>query len=152
MTYRPWIEAGYRCVIQLPVQWGDQDAMGHVNNTVPLRWFESARIAYLEQSGVASALAGEGLGPILASLQCDYRRQVRYPDQVWVGARVVALGNSSFRMQHAAWSQQQQALVTEGSSILVVFDYRAQRPQRVPPSVRQLLEHFEGRSLEPASS
>ena len=29
--------------VTLPVQWGDQDAFGHVNNTVYLRWFESAR-------------------------------------------------------------------------------------------------------------
>ena len=27
-------------VVTLPVQWGDQDAFGHVNNAVPLRWFE----------------------------------------------------------------------------------------------------------------
>jgi acyl-ACP thioesterase len=25
--------------VAVPVQWGDQDAFGHVNNTVPLRWF-----------------------------------------------------------------------------------------------------------------
>ncbi len=29
--------------VELPVQWGDMDAFGHVNNAVYLRWFESRR-------------------------------------------------------------------------------------------------------------
>ena len=44
--------ADFPVVIALPVQWGDQDAFGHVNNTIPIRWFESSRIAYLEHSGM----------------------------------------------------------------------------------------------------
>ncbi len=147
-AYQPWFEAGYRCVVQLPVQWGDQDAMRHVNNTVPLRWIESARIAYLEQSGAGARLLDCGLEPILASLQCDYRRQIHYPDRIWVGAKVVALGKSSMRMQHAVWSERQQALVVEGCSVLVIFDYRAQRPCPIPPHIRRLLEEFEGQSLQ----
>ena len=31
-------------VVEIPVQWGDQDAFGHVNNAAYFRWFESARI------------------------------------------------------------------------------------------------------------
>lgn len=142
-----WQSAGYPCVIDLPVQWGDQDAMGHVNNTVPLRWFESARIAYLERSGVARLLAERRLGPILASIRCDYRRQVWYPDRVHVGARVTSLGNSSFHMEHAAWSESQGCLVTEGTSILVVFDYENHRSERIPDCVRQAIAQFEGRDF-----
>ncbi|MBC8876759.1 MAG: acyl-CoA thioesterase, partial [Planctomycetes bacterium] len=55
--------ADYPSVVTLPVQWGDQDAFGHVNNTVPLRWFETSRIAYLEQSGLGYMMSGAGLGP-----------------------------------------------------------------------------------------
>ena len=34
--------------VELPVQWGEMDDFGHVNNAVFLRWFESARIAYFQ--------------------------------------------------------------------------------------------------------
>ena len=37
--------AQFPIILTIPVQWGDQDAFLHVNNTVYLRWFESARIA-----------------------------------------------------------------------------------------------------------
>ena len=39
--------------VDLPVQWGDMDAFQHVNNTVYLRWFETARIAYFERTGLS---------------------------------------------------------------------------------------------------
>ena len=34
----------YPVAVELPVAWGDMDAFGHVNNTVYIRWFETARI------------------------------------------------------------------------------------------------------------
>jgi hypothetical protein len=33
--------AKFPVVVRFPVQWGDQDAHGHVNNVIPHRWFES---------------------------------------------------------------------------------------------------------------
>src|SRR5580765_7950429 len=92
--------AAFPVVIRLPIQWGDQDAFGHVNNTVYFRWFESARIAYLDQSGMESMMTGSGLGPILASINCNYRRQLTYPDVVYIGARITHVGNSSMQMSH----------------------------------------------------
>ena len=55
---------GFPVVITLPVQWGDQDAFGHVNNTVYVRWLESARIAYGERVGLARLMAAERIGQI----------------------------------------------------------------------------------------
>src|SRR5689334_22159689 len=97
--------------IRLTVQWGDQDAFGHVNNTVYFRWFESARIKYLEQIDLSEQTADDKLGPILASVTCNYRRQVKYPDVVVIGARITRIGRSSLQMTYRVWSEAQQALV-----------------------------------------
>ena len=35
--------------LELPVQWGDMDAAKHVNNTIYLRWTESARIEMFQK-------------------------------------------------------------------------------------------------------
>jgi acyl-ACP thioesterase len=37
------------------VRWGDMDFYGHVNNTVYFRYFEQARVEWLEQAGFVSA-------------------------------------------------------------------------------------------------
>ena len=144
----------FPALIQLPVQWGDQDAFGHVNNIVYFRWFESARIAYLERIGLgdkhAGALdAGENVGPILAAIGCNYRRQIKYPDTVIAGARITRIGRSSFTMSHVVWSGTHQAVAADGESTVVVFDYTANQPKRVPDEFRVLIEKLEGRKFEP---
>ena len=143
----------FPALIRLPVQWGDQDAFGHVNNIVYFRWFESARIAYLERIGLGDKHAGsltdrDNIGPILAAISCNYRKQIKYPDTVIVGARITRIGRSSMAMQHAVWSSRQNAIAAEGESTVVVFDYNANQPRRVPDEFRGLIEKLEGRSLE----
>src|SRR4029078_12793433 len=104
MAPRPDDLAGQPLVIDLPIQWGDQDAFGHVNNTVYFRWFESARIKYLERIDLSEQTAGT-LGPILAAVSCNYRRQVKYPDHVVIGARITRIGRSSLAMAYSVWSE-----------------------------------------------
>jgi acyl-CoA thioester hydrolase len=140
--------AGFPVVILLPVQWGDQDAFGHVNNTVYFRWCESARIEYLDKLGLSELMRSEGIGPILAAVACNYRRPVTYPDQVQVGARVTRLGRSSLTMEHRIFSDTQGQLVADASSTIVVFDYNRQASHPIPEDVRQIVERLEGKRLE----
>jgi len=135
--------ADYPSVVTLPVQWGDQDAFGHVNNTVPLRWFETSRIAYLEQSGLGHMMSGAGLGPIVASITCNYRRQIVYPETVYVGTKLDTLRRSSMILAHGVYSRSQNALAADGQTVVVFFDYDANRPRRVPDEVREKIEAFD---------
>jgi len=45
----------------IPIRWGDMDAMGHVNNTIYIRYLEIIRIEWLHQVVGAPDAAGEGL-------------------------------------------------------------------------------------------
>lgn len=129
--------------IEVPVQWGDQDAFGHVNNTIFLRWFESARIAYCRRVGLSAPRDGAGVGPILAAISCNYRRQVTFPDTVRIGSRIARIGRTSLVMEHAILGEVSGALVADGSSTIVVFDYEAQTPTPVPAEIRRAIEALE---------
>ena len=138
-------------VVAIPVQWGDQDAFGHVNNVVYFRWFESARVEYLHRAGLAHMMTGSGIGPILASIKCDYRRQLNHPDTILVSASITHIGRTSLKMAHLVYSQAQGAIVAQGDSTIVVFDYASQRPTPVPAEIRAKIEQMEGRKFdEPA--
>ena len=39
----------YPVVIDIPIAWGEMDALKHVNNMVYFRYFESVRVVYLEK-------------------------------------------------------------------------------------------------------
>jgi acyl-CoA thioester hydrolase len=150
---RPLIEkpaelATHPEVVAIPVQWGDQDSFGHVNNVVFFRWFETARVEYLHRAGLAHMMTGSGIGPILASITCNYRRQLNHPDAILVSASITHIGRSSLKMAHLVYSQAQGAIVAEGDSTIVCFDYASQRPTPVPADVRAKIEQMEGRKFE----
>ncbi len=140
--------AAYPVVVSLPIQWGDQDSFGHVNNVVYVRWFESARIAYFEACGLSKMIAPGEFGPILALVTCNYRRQLNYPDTVLVGARIERIGTSSLNVHHVVYSRLQNAAAADGQSVIVMFNYQDQRPQRVPDEMRAAILRLEGRELD----
>jgi acyl-CoA thioester hydrolase len=131
----------WHTITPLPVQWGDQDAFGHVNNVVYIRWLESARVDLLNACPSTVTMRGTGPGPILASVQCDFRRQLRFPDWVYVGSRITRIGRSSVDIGHAIVSGAQGEIVAEGKSVVVVFDYTLQKVCRIPDDLRRSFEH-----------
>ena len=145
---KPDALADYSVITSVSVQWGDQDAFGHVNNVVYFRWFESNRMEYATRCGLAAAPQEPELAPILARISCNYRWQVRHPDFLYIGGRMTRIGTSSMTVQHAIYSQQQQKLVADGESVMVLFDYQAQQSHPVPADLRRAVEDLEGCSFD----
>lgn len=125
MPSAPQEETPWPVRLQLPVAWGEMDAFQHVNNTVYLRWFESARIVYFERVGLLERMQRERVGPILARATADFRRPVTFPDTVEVSTTVTRVGRTSFVMAYRIRSERQGgAVVAEGEGVIVMLDYR----------------------------
>jgi acyl-CoA thioester hydrolase len=133
----------YPNVMSLPILWGDMDAFQHVNNTASIRWFESSRIRLIEHRDLSAVLKAHGVAPILVSVSCNYRRQLRYPDTVHVGSKVSGWGNTSLTLQHTVVSEQQECIASDGHSVIVCFDYKTQRPVRIPDEFRDAVERMQ---------
>ena len=139
------MEPQWPITLTVQVAWAEMDAFGHVNNTVYLRWFESARIMYFEKLGVATTIAPDAKAwPLLAHSSIDYRSKVVYPDTVEIAARVTKLGNTSFSMAYRATSQQQQRLVAEGQAVVVMVDPKTGAKQPLDPRLRSQISALEG--------
>ncbi len=136
--------AGFPVVTETPVAWSDMDVFRHVNNTVYFRWFEIARVAYLERVGFLGEDEQGGVSAIIHSTHCRYRRPVVYPDRVRTGARTVEVGPDRFVMEYRVVSEAQRAVAAEGSAIVVSYDYRAGRKAPLPEVVRRLIAEAEG--------
>ena len=133
--------------IQLPVQWGDQDALGHVNNIVYFRWFESVRLAYFHKLASFPEHSPDGTGLILAAASCDYHLPLTYPDTVHVGAQVTRIGRTSIQMAYSACSESLQQPVATGDSTIVVFDYQANQPMPVSDAMRAEISQLESQEF-----
>jgi len=125
--------------VTIPVQWGDMDALGHVNNARFLSWFESARIALFQRIGVATSAPSE-VGPILATTTCDFLRPVVFPATVKIGVRVARVGETSIGMEYevrdASATEGTATVYARGTSVAVLVDYRSMQKVRVPEAVR----------------
>jgi acyl-CoA thioester hydrolase len=135
--------AAYPVVVPVVVQWGDQDAFGHVNNTVFLRWLEVGRIAYFSAIDMMHDAQRAGRGPILAAVACNFRRQVTFPDEVRIGSRVARVGTSSVVIEHAIASVRHRAIVADGTSTIVNYDYNAGASQPVTDALRGAITDLE---------
>lgn len=136
--------ADYPVVVRVPVQWGDMDAYGHVNNTVFFRFFESARVEYLDRCGFLESFERDGVGAILHSTACRFRRALTHPDTVLVGARAEDVAEDRFTHDYRLVSLEQEEVAAEGSGVVVSFDYREETKAPIPPAVRQGIAALEG--------
>lgn len=77
--------------MQLPMRWGDMDAIGHVNNTTYFRYMECVRTDWLagikaslrpEDGGVVAGdpnAAKPTKGPIIVNTFCNFYRELVFP-------------------------------------------------------------------------
>ncbi|HJR90143.1 MAG TPA: thioesterase family protein [Aeromicrobium sp.] len=130
--------------ISLPVQWGDMDAVGHVNNAIYFRYVESGRIAYFStlDDGI-DVQSGMSEGPILADIQCTYIGQLRYPAQIDVGTRTSKLGGKSFTVEAGVFLAGEDEPVATSRAVVVWFDYENQQTTAVPERIRQRILEIE---------
>ena len=127
----------------MPVRWGDMDAYGHVNNTVYFRYFEQARIEWIEKMGFPVGPQAE-TGPIIVTADCSFMLPVVYPATVRIDVSASHPGRSSFMTHYALYVEGDERLYAEGSAKIVWIDTRQNRAVAFPDSLRALLMVHDG--------
>jgi acyl-CoA thioester hydrolase len=126
------------------VRFGDLDALRHLNNVAFLRYFETARIAYLRdlvpEMDPTGFLAGFGL--IFAECHIAYRSPVLFEEEVEIRCGVGEVRRSAFQVTFDMRVGERQ--VADGWGWLVGFDYGAQAARPLPDDLRARLESERG--------
>ncbi|HQU16151.1 MAG: thioesterase [Chromatiales bacterium 21-64-14] len=136
--------AAFPVVARIVVAWSDMDALGHVNNAMYFRYFEAARIAYLERLDAMALLGATGVGPILAATHCHFRAPLTYPDTIAVGARTTGVGEDRITMEYAVVSPRLGRVAAEGGAVVVTYDYQQNRKAPLPEALRARIAALEG--------
>jgi len=123
------------------VRFGDLDAMRHLNNVVFLRYFETARIAYLRDlipgHDPAHPEAG-GFGLIFAACEIAYRSPATFDEEVAIRCRAEQPGRSSFRV--AFEMAVGERIIAEGHGVLVGYDYEQGRSRPLPDALKAAIQ------------
>lgn len=136
--------ADFPVTVEIPIAWGDMDAMGHVNNIVYFRYFETARITCFAELGLGRIEQSGDVGPILHSASCRYRIPLTHPDTVTVGAQIGDVGEDRFVMRYRAVSHRHGATAADGESLIVTFSYATNTKATVPDDLRARLLELRG--------
>ena len=135
--------ADFSVVIEVDLGWNDMDAFEHVNNVVYFRYFENARVDYMTRIGWFALKVSDGIGPIVASTQARFRKPLAYPDRVWVGARVIAVGEDRVTFEHKLVSRKWDDVAAEGQAAVVCFDYRKGMKTPLTAALRERISEME---------
>ena len=126
---------------RLEVRFRDCDPLDHANNAVYLTYLEQARFAHWRalwkfRSAEQSA---DIPGIILARAEIDYRRPARYGDQLEIRIGLAGIGNTSFTYDYEIVDAAGNIVAT-AKTVMVMYDYAAAKPVRVPDAIRQKLQ------------
>ncbi len=135
--------AEFRFYQPIEVRYGDLDPQGHVNNARYLTYMEQARVAYVRHLGLWDGDSFLTLGMIMADAHVVFKAPILWGQSLRVGMRITRLGNKSMHSEYRIEDADTGAVLAEGSSVLVAYDYQAERTIPVPDTWRRRIAEFE---------
>lgn len=112
------------------------DAYGHVNNVVFLRYLEEARVDFLFRPDKDFQQ-----GSVVARHEIDYKRQlVHRHEPVTVELWVSEIKAASFTLAYEV--KDGDLVYARASTVIVPFDFAAQRPRRITAEERDFLQEY----------
>src|SRR5512145_2313583 len=129
--------------MNIPVAWGEMDAMGHVNNIIYFRYFETIRIEYFNRLKMMEYSRETGIGPILASTECRFKMPLQFPDTIIVGAKILSMEADRFVMGYEVFSTKHKRIAADGEGVVVTYDYGNNKKVPIPDVLRTRIMELE---------
>ncbi len=120
-------------------RWADNDAYGHVNNTIFYQWFDSAVNAWLVEQGLLDIATGDPIA-LVVETSCAYAAPLAFPSDVDVGLAVASLGRSSVRYRIGVFGDGDDEASAQGEFVHVLVDRASRKPVAIPANWRRGLE------------
>ena len=129
----------YRHFTLITTRWSDNDAYGHVNNTVHYQWFDSAVNALLVGAGLLDIAHSDPIG-LVVETGCTYFAPLSFPGDVEVGLAVDRLGGSSVTYRIGIFAAGAAEPAAQGHFTHVYVGRGSRRPVALPDAWRTKLE------------
>jgi len=128
--------------LNLRLDWSEMDMFGHINNVMFMKFIQASRVNYWEKMGIDQDFRKTGIGPMLASTSCQFKKPLFYPGTITVQAKVVSIGNTSFKLNHQILDQKGE-IAALGEDVVVLFDFNKNEKVVIPEQIRDFIEAIE---------
>lgn len=129
----------YRWFMTISTRWADNDAYGHVNNTVFYQWFDTAVNQWLVEADLLDIERGDPIG-LVVETGCSYFAPLSFPGEVEIGIAVDRLGSSSVTYRIGVFGDGQAEPAAQGHFTHVYVGRDGRRPAPLPDVWRAKLE------------
>ena len=129
----------YRHFTTITTRWADNDAYGHVNNTVYYEWFDTAVNRWLIGQGLLDIDNGDPIG-LVVQTACSYFAPLTFPADVEIGLAVERLGASSVTYRIGVFGRASAEPAAQGHFTHVYVDRESRKPTPLPDEWRRRLE------------
>lgn len=137
----------YSLNIKQAIQWGDMDALGHVNNCNYFRYFENSRINYFEQTKINAYMSKNNIGPILGTTECKYLAPLVWLDNIQIATRVSAIREKRFTMDYLIVSEKLKRKVAVGSGEIIYYNFTINQTEKIPAKIIENIKAFESQTV-----
>ena len=129
----------YQQFTTITTRWSDNDAYGHVNNTVYYQWFDSAVNALLVDAGLLDIAHGDPIG-LVVETGCTYFSPLSFPGDVEVGISIDRLGGSSVIYRLGIFAAGSTEPAAQGHFTHVYVGRESRHPVAIPAEWRKKLQ------------
>lgn len=122
----------------LRIDWSEMDLYGHVNNISFFKYIQAGRVNFWEQNGINELFKNSGIGPMLASCSCDFKRPLFFPGNIIVHSETGSINNTSFKIHHKIFTEKNE-IAAEGVDVIVMYNFKDECKVEIPDLIRKKL-------------
>ena len=120
------------------IRFADMDRQGHVNNAVYPTYFETGRVLRIYDPN--DGLQVEGCTTVLARIEIDFLKELRWPGTVEIGTGIAEVGRSSYVFSQAIFNDG--ACAARARSTMVLIDRATRKARPLPPDLIERLNRM----------
>jgi len=135
----------YLLETEIRIDWSDIDMLGHVNNLAIMRYMQTARVIFFEKLGMSANSKSLGIGPIMASVSGQFKKQLGYPGNIRVLSTIDELKTTSLHMKHYVINEMNE-IAAEGHDVIVIYDFEKKNKHSIPEDLRDRIGKMEAKN------
>jgi len=122
----------------------ETDQMGIIHHSNYIRWFEEARVDYMEQLGFGYDKAVEsGIDFALLNVECTYKSMVRFGDTVRIIVSIAELSKARMTVSYQVLDDKTGELRSTGTTSHCYYHQNKKRPVSLKSELPELYALFE---------
>lgn len=123
---------------EMQTRWDDNDAYGHLNNTVHYKLFDSVLNIWLIEKGLIDPVKSDVIS-LVVSTGCSFFAELSFPQTVRAGIRVERVGRTSISYTFGLFGNSDLA-AAQGHLTHVLVDRYSRTPRPIPEAWLNAIE------------